>query len=206
MTGLPATQPDNSRATAHAPAQVASWPPDVPAPALAGNLAWARVIRQALCTEGSLDADEWFPVSSGAQEARREAAAAIAICQACPVRSQCLALSLRHWDIGQHGVWGGMVTAERANLRRQMLAHRADALRYFTDAAGLRSLSGLCDTRTSSRLSRRCPSLNWDLHAISSGSRCPAGQSVPRMRRIAAADSSALGRNPVAGLSAIRSA
>ena len=135
MTGLPATQPNDSRATAHAPAQVASWPPDVPAPALAGNLAWARVIRQALCTEGSLDADEWFPVSSGAQEARREAAAAIAICQACPVRSQCLALSLRHWDIGQHGVWGGMVTAERANLRRQMLAHRADALRYFTDAA-----------------------------------------------------------------------
>jgi hypothetical protein len=34
--------------------------------------------------------------------ARGEAAAAIAICQACPVRGQCLALSLRHWDIGQH--------------------------------------------------------------------------------------------------------
>ena len=32
------------------------------------------------------------------------------------------------------------------------------------------------------------------------------GQSVPRIRRIAAADSSALGRNPVAGLSAISSA
>jgi hypothetical protein len=32
------------------------------------------------------------------------------------------------------------------------------------------------------------------------------GQSVPRIRRIAAADSSALGRNPMAGLSAIRSA
>jgi PrsW family intramembrane metalloprotease len=46
-------QPANSRATAHAPAQVAEWPPDVPAPALAGNPAWARVIRQAQCTEGS---------------------------------------------------------------------------------------------------------------------------------------------------------
>jgi hypothetical protein len=87
-----------------------------------------------LCIDSSLDADEWFPVSTGGQEARREAAAAIAICQACPVRSQCLALSLRHWDVGQHGVWGGMVAAERASLRRQMLAHRADALRYFTDA------------------------------------------------------------------------
>lgn len=32
------------------------------------------------------------------------------------------------------------------------------------------------------------------------------GQSVPSMRRIAVADSSALGRNPVAGLSAISSA
>jgi hypothetical protein len=32
------------------------------------------------------------------------------------------------------------------------------------------------------------------------------GQPVPRMRRMPTADSSALGRNPVAGLSAIRSA
>ena len=32
------------------------------------------------------------------------------------------------------------------------------------------------------------------------------GQSVPRMRRMAAADSSVLGRNPAAGLSAISSA
>jgi hypothetical protein len=137
MTGLPAAQPDDSRTTAHAPAQVAVWLPDSPAPVLVGNRAWARVIRQAQCTESSLDADEWFPVSREAQQARREAAAAIAICQACPVRSQCLALSLRHWDIGQHGVWGGMVAAERASLRRQMLAHRAEALRYFTDAVGL---------------------------------------------------------------------
>jgi hypothetical protein len=140
MTGLPAAQPNHSLATAHAPAQVAVWPPDVPAPALVSSRAWARVIRQARCTESSLDADVWFPVSPGAQQARQEAAAAIAICTDCPVRSQCLALSLQHWDVGQHGVWGGMVAAERASLRRQMLAHRADALRYFTDAAGLPSL------------------------------------------------------------------
>jgi hypothetical protein len=106
---------------------IAGWRPDAPADALAGNQAWARVLRLGRCTDSGLDADEWFPVSPGVQEARREAAAAIAICQACPVRSQCLALSLRHWDIGQHGVWGGMVAAERASLRRQMLADRADA-------------------------------------------------------------------------------
>jgi Transcription factor WhiB len=81
---------------------------------------WARVIRHARCADGSLDPDQWFPVSAEAGKARQEAAAAIAICTTCLVRARCLALSLRHWDIGQHGVWGGLVTAERAALRRRM--------------------------------------------------------------------------------------
>jgi WhiB family redox-sensing transcriptional regulator len=71
----------------------------------------------AQCADSSLDPDQWFPVSAEADQARHEAAAAIAICTTCPVRAQCLALSLRHWDIGQHGVWGGLVAAERAALR-----------------------------------------------------------------------------------------
>jgi hypothetical protein len=50
--------------------------------------------------------------------ARLEAAAAIAVCTSCLVRGECLVLSLRHWDIGQHGVWGGLVAADRARLRR----------------------------------------------------------------------------------------
>jgi WhiB family transcriptional regulator, redox-sensing transcriptional regulator len=79
---------------------------------------WARVIRYASCADASLDPDQWFPVSADAGKARQEAAAAIAICTTCPVRAQCLALSLRHWDIGQHGVWGGLVAAERAAMRR----------------------------------------------------------------------------------------
>jgi hypothetical protein len=49
--------------------------------------------------------------------ARQEAAAAIAVCTNCLVRGECLVLSLRHWDVGQHGVWGGLVAAERARLR-----------------------------------------------------------------------------------------
>ena len=49
--------------------------------------------------------------------------------RACPVRSQCLALSLRHWDIGQYGVWGGLVAAERAGLRSRMLARTGGTLR-----------------------------------------------------------------------------
>ena len=80
---------------------------------------WARVIRHARCADSSLDPDQWFPVSVEPDQARREAATAIAVCTICLVRAQCLELSLRHWDIGQHGVWGGLVAAERAALPRR---------------------------------------------------------------------------------------
>jgi hypothetical protein len=80
----------------------------------------AQVAMYARCADSGLDADEWFPVSTEAGRAREEAAAAIAVCSGCLVRAQCLALSLRHWDIGQHGVWGGLVAADRARLRRRL--------------------------------------------------------------------------------------
>ena len=32
---------------------------------------------------------------------------------------RCLVFSLWHWAIGQHGVWGGLVAAERAAMRRR---------------------------------------------------------------------------------------
>ena len=73
---------------------------------VAGLPSWPWVIRHALCRYVSLDPGQWFPASADAESARHEAAAAIAICHGCPVRAQCLAMSLRHWDIGQHGVWG----------------------------------------------------------------------------------------------------
>jgi hypothetical protein len=84
------------------------------------QVSWAGVARHARCADGDLDPDQWFPVSTDADGARQEAAAAIAICTTCLVRGQCLALSLRHWDIGQHGVWGGLVAVERAALRRRV--------------------------------------------------------------------------------------
>ena len=87
----------------------------------AGQSLWVQVATHARCAEGGLDPDEWYPVSAEAAIARREAAMAIAVCTACPVRGQCLALSLRYWDIGQHGVWGGLVAAERAQLRARTL-------------------------------------------------------------------------------------
>ncbi len=82
----------------------------------------AEVAREARCADGTLDPDEWFPTSIETAAARREAAGAIAVCGDCPVRGACLELALRHWTIGQHGVWGGLVAAERVALRRQWLA------------------------------------------------------------------------------------
>ena len=66
--------------------------------------------------------DQWFPVSADPGQARQEAAAAIAICATCPVRGHCLTLSLQHWDMGRHGVWGGLIAADRARLRRRVPA------------------------------------------------------------------------------------
>jgi WhiB family redox-sensing transcriptional regulator len=96
---------------------------------LTGPGSWDLVIRHAQCSDGDLDPDQWFPVSDDPAQARQEAAAAIAICATCPVRGQCLALALRHWDIGQHGVWGGLIAADRARLRRQSPAGRSRILR-----------------------------------------------------------------------------
>ena len=89
---------------------------------------WARMARQARCAGSGLEPHQWYPVSVETAQARHEAAAAIAVCTRCPVRAQCLELSLRHWDIGQHGVWGGLVAAERAALRhRSAIVHDHDA-------------------------------------------------------------------------------
>jgi len=90
---------------------------------------WARVLRHARCADSGLNPDQWFPVSEEPVAARQEAAAAIAVCGACPVRSQCLALSLRYWNLGRHGVWGGLVAADRARLRRRQPADSTAANR-----------------------------------------------------------------------------
>ena len=101
----------------------AAIPRDAVAPRVPGlftdRALWALVERDARCADGGLDPDQWFPVSAEAGRARQEAAAAIAVCATCPVRGHCLTLSLQHWDIGRHGVWGGLVAADRAQLRRQ---------------------------------------------------------------------------------------
>jgi hypothetical protein len=117
---VPSNEPTNDPLTAVSPADhIAPMPGR-----FTGSALWALVIRHAQCSDGGLDPDQWFPVSADPGQARQEAAAAIAICATCPVRGHCLTLSLQHWDIGQHGVWGGLVAADRARLRRRARPHR----------------------------------------------------------------------------------
>jgi WhiB family redox-sensing transcriptional regulator len=72
----------------------------------------------ARCSGEGVDPDEWYPAAIRAEHARAESAQALALCGRCPVRAECLEFSMRHWRVaGQHGVWGGLVEAERAALR-----------------------------------------------------------------------------------------
>ena len=82
-----------------------------------------RVYRLARCAGSRIDPDDWFPVTRDVAKARDQAAHAIAVCVCCPVRPDCLELSLRHaFGVGAHGVWGGLVEEERRAVRRRWLA------------------------------------------------------------------------------------
>jgi hypothetical protein len=78
---------------------------------------WPFILARAAGSNSRLDPDDWYVASVPVAAARREAAAAIAVCAACPVRAECLELALRNWAIGQFGVRGGTVPAERGKLR-----------------------------------------------------------------------------------------
>jgi WhiB family transcriptional regulator, redox-sensing transcriptional regulator len=82
-----------------------------------------RVYWQARCAGSRVDPDDWFPVTQDVARARDQASRAIAVCAGCPVRPECLELSMRHASgIGSYGVWGGLVEEERRSLRRRWLA------------------------------------------------------------------------------------
>lgn len=98
-----------------------------------------RVYRLAWCASSVLDPDDWFPVAQQAK-AQDQAARAIAVCARCPVRPDCLELSLRYAaGIGAHGVWGGLVEEERRSVRRRWLAGTSVTEILRRDAGGDRS-------------------------------------------------------------------
>jgi WhiB family redox-sensing transcriptional regulator len=78
---------------------------------------WLLVLTRGRCANSGLSPDDWYPVSTTATAAKREAAKAIAVCGGCPVRDECLELALRNWNVGRHGVWGGTMPAEREEIR-----------------------------------------------------------------------------------------
>lgn len=58
------------------------------------------------------DPGEWFPEGQGVHVSK-----ALAVCEDCPVREQCLQHAL---DRGETvGVWGGMTARQRDHLARQ---------------------------------------------------------------------------------------
>lgn len=63
--------------------------------------------REALCR--GTDPSVWFPARGETASPQK------ALCRACPVRTACLAAAMRH---GEHiGLWGGLSTRERRQLR-----------------------------------------------------------------------------------------
>jgi len=98
------------------------------------RILWLLVAARAACSASGLSPDDWYPVSAPTESARREAFPAIAVCAACPVRGECLELALRNWTVGQHGVWGGTVPAEREKLRAGRVAQLARVLARSRDA------------------------------------------------------------------------
>jgi hypothetical protein len=96
--------------------------------AMTDRMLWLLVLARAACSASGLGPDDWYPVGGPPEAARREAAGAIAVCAACRVREECLELSLRDWAVGQHGVWGGTVPAEREKLRAGRIAQLARVL------------------------------------------------------------------------------
>jgi WhiB family redox-sensing transcriptional regulator len=108
---------------------------------------WLLVAERGACSTSGLSPDVWYPVSAPAEAAAREAASAIAVCRDCPVREECLELALRNWTVGQHGVWGATVPAERERLRAGRVAQLARVLARSRDAD--RTVSRVADRAAS---------------------------------------------------------
>jgi hypothetical protein len=102
--------------------------------AITDRALWLVVDEQDACSTGALTPDDWYPDSTPAEAARREAAAALSVCADCTVREQCLELALRDWTVGQHGIWGGTVPAERERLRANRVAQLTRVLSRNRDA------------------------------------------------------------------------
>lgn len=69
-------------------------------------------VRDGSCAQ--VDPDLWFPEHGTGVSTKF----AVAICQACPVRAECLDYSIRARE--EFGVWGGMTPRERKKVLKTM--------------------------------------------------------------------------------------
>jgi WhiB family redox-sensing transcriptional regulator len=74
-----------------------------------GGTPWQQF---ALCR--GRDPDLWFPTEPG------DSPAAVNICSACPVRSDCLCWAIEHNE--RHGIWGGVSARRRQRMRAGTIA------------------------------------------------------------------------------------
>ena len=79
----------------------------------------------ALCA-GSEYPNWWFPEVGNAitNEEIIITGMALEICDACPIRDQCLEVGMQDDDI-RFGIWGGMLAGERLALRNKLTGKRA---------------------------------------------------------------------------------
>jgi Transcription factor WhiB len=133
---------------------------------MSDRILWLLMVERGACSVSGLSPDDWYPVSAPAEAARREAAGAIAVCAACRVREECLELALRNWAVGQHGVWGGTVPAERERLRAGRVAQITRVLARNRDA-----------DLAASRNADRAASLSRPAASAPAGTACRAGAS-----------------------------
>jgi len=80
----------------------------------------------ALCASSQFP-DRWYPEMRGNAIPDEEIMSinmALQICDACPIRQQCLEIGMQEIDV-RYGIWGGMLAGERLALRAKLTGKQA---------------------------------------------------------------------------------
>uniref|UniRef100_UPI003F49A26B WhiB family transcriptional regulator n=1 Tax=Streptosporangium sp. CA-235898 TaxID=3240073 RepID=UPI003F49A26B len=73
------------------------------------------------CADRSIvpDPDLFFPVATTGPDVEAQIEEAKQVCDACPIRRECLEVALRGGPSTAHGTWGGLTEDERRHTRRR---------------------------------------------------------------------------------------
>lgn len=78
------------------------------------------------CAAPEVDPDLHFPSGERGPAARRQIWQAKAVCASCPVMAEC-----REYGMTEgYGVWGGLSTSERREIRAREIQHERELARY----------------------------------------------------------------------------